>query len=353
MIYRYDAEELGKLATALFVSSGLSAERSEVVARILLEADLLGFKTHGLKRLPTNLEWIDTGRTRRDGDLIVLRDSGSILSWDASFLPGPWVVYKTISIGCERVADHGIVTATIRRSQHVAALASYLRQATERGYMILIVASTPSERTVCAHNGTSPVFSPNPIAVGIPTEKDPILIDISMSMVAEGQVTRARDLGERLASRCIRTTSGQLSDEPADFYAEPRGTILPIGGADHGYKGYALSILTEALTAGLGGYGRVDNSASDGEANAVFLQIIDPNAFGAKDRFLREMSSLAVDCRASASVPGGPPVRVPGDRALELRRTQLATGVELHSKILEGIAPWAEKYGLPLPAPLP
>ena len=36
------------------------------------------------------------------------------------------------------------------------------------------------------------------------------------------------------------------------------GAILPIGGLVHGHKGFGLSLLVEALTQGLSGYGRAD-----------------------------------------------------------------------------------------------
>ncbi len=46
--------------------------------------------------------------------------------------------------------------------------------------------------------GTAALFTPNPIAVGIPTEGDPILIDVSMSCTTNGFVQRMAGVRERL-----------------------------------------------------------------------------------------------------------------------------------------------------------
>jgi len=75
--FRYDAADLHRLAAALLENAGLAADRAAVVAETLLEADLLGVSTHGLVRLPGNLDWLERGATRREGDPIVVADRGS------------------------------------------------------------------------------------------------------------------------------------------------------------------------------------------------------------------------------------------------------------------------------------
>ena len=72
---------------------------------------------------------------------------------------------------------------------------------------------------------------------------------------------------------------GEATDDPAALKASPPGAILPLGGLDRGHKGFGLGLMVEALTAGLGGYGRADKPTSWGAS--VFLQMIDPEAFGA------------------------------------------------------------------------
>lgn len=350
MSVRYDAGELQQFATELFKRAGLTGERASVMADVFLQADLLGFTTHGLNRVASNLRWLLDGESRREGEPRVLADRGNCFNWDADFLPGPWVLTQAVEQALERLPEQGMVTATIRRSQHIACLAAYLPPVVEKGYVALLTCSTPSESTVSAQGGIDPLFSANPIAFAAPAGEYPLLFDISMSVTAGGYVSRAQREGRKLSGEYLKDSEGNLSDDPAAF--ENGGSILPVGGADHGYKGAALSAMLEVLSMALGGYGRGDEeSKGDDEANSVFLQIIDPEAFGPRADFLRQTRALCHLWECSRS-EGGSPARVPGQRAWAARARQLEEGVELYPSIMEDLEPWAEKLGVMPPKPL-
>ncbi|WP_346837243.1 Ldh family oxidoreductase [Microbulbifer sp. SAOS-129_SWC] len=346
----YSAEQLQQFASTLFQRAGLGAERAEVMARVFLEADLLGFTTHGINRVSSNLQWLLDGASRRDGEPRVIADRGNCFNWDAEFLPGPWVLTRAIEQALERVAEHGVVSATIRRSQHIACLAAYLPQVVEAGCVAILTCSTPAEHTVSPQGGRDPLFSANPLAFAAPAGDYPLLFDISMSVTAGGYVARAKREGRRLPQECLKDSDGQLSDDPAAF--ANGGSILPVGGADHGYKGAALSAMLEVLSMALGGYGRGDReSAADDEANSVFLQIIDPAAFGPRADFLRQTLALCNLWENNRS-DGDAPVRVPGQRAWAARTRQLQNGVELYPSIMGDLQPWADKLNVAMPQPL-
>jgi L-lactate dehydrogenase len=348
-IFRYDAGELQRFAAALLGKAGLARERAAVVAETLLEADLLGFATHGLVRLPGNIKWLERGETRREGDPIVITDRGQNVVWDANFLPGPWVVRQGLDLLLARAVDGGTATMIIRRAQHIACLAAYLRRATDAGMILLLMVSTPGERLVVPFGGIDPVFSTNPIAAGLPTSGDPILIDTSTSIVSYGAVRRARAEGRRLGSPALSRSDGTVTDDPAALEDDPHCALLPVGGLDHGYKGFALGLLVEVLSAALGGYGCA-NVGEDGEANAVFMQAINPECFGGSGAYHREVDRIAALCRSSRPRPGQPPVRLPGDRACVLRREQLKNGVELRADVVAQLQELGAKLDVPFPA---
>ena len=135
---------------------------------------------------------------------------------------------------------------------------------------------------------------------------------------------------------------GRLTDDPAAIAADPPGALLPMGGADHGHKGFALGLLVEALTGGLAGHGRADRS--EGWSANIFIQVFDPAAYGGKDDFVRQVSWLAAACRSAPPREGFERVRLPGEAGLRRRAEQLAGGVELYPGILEALAPWAAKF---------
>jgi L-lactate dehydrogenase len=343
----YDASDLITFAVRLMQAVGLAQDRARVVAEVLVEADLMGHSTHGLQLLAAYLGELEADSMAKEGEPSIIADRGSAVTWDGRYLPGPWLIKRAMDLAFERVQEHPVVTVVIRRSHHIACLAAYLESATEKGLLALLTTSDPSVQTVAPFGGIQPVYTPNPIAAGIPTPKAPIIFDISMSTTANGKVSQFQNQGQRLPGQWLLDNQGNASDNPADMYSDPPGSVLPLGGLDLGYKGFALGLLVEAFTGALGGHGRADEPKQWGAS--VFLQVIDPAAFGGSDYFVREMEWLAEACRTNPTKPGAPPVRLPGSRALQLRDEQLKKGVALYPDIMPMLRPWAEKLEVSLP----
>jgi L-lactate dehydrogenase len=348
---RYSAQDLLEFATALLAKNGLSHERADIVAEILLEADLMGHTTHGLHLLAPYLKELETGMMTKEGEPIVTVDRGSTLAIDGCYLPGPWLIVKALDIAFERIQAHSVITIVIQHSHHIGCLAAYAKRATDKGLFMLLACSDPNERAVAPYGGIRPVYSPDPLAAGIPTQGEPIILDISMSATAMGLLGRMNQQGQRLSHPWLMDNEGNLSDDPGVFCTDPRGSILPLGGTDLGYKGFALGILIEALTAALSGQGRSNPPQRWGAS--VFLQVIDPQGFGGLDFFIQETQWLAEACRKNPTKPGDPPVRLPGSRALQNRKEQMQKGVALYPTILPALQPWAKKLGVPLPPSTP
>lgn len=344
---RYPADGLEGLAAALFTAAGLAPDRARIVARGFLEADLLGFTTHGLARVPDNVRWLQSGATRATGEIAVLAETAAAANWDADFLPGGYALHLAVEAAADRAPTTGVYTMTLRRCQHVACLASHLVPLVERNLIGLLMVSTPDERYVSAHLGATPLYSNNPIAFCAPASGGPLLFDVSTAITAGGQVARAAHEGRRLPEPSLRDASGRVTDDPEVLAAG--GSVMPVGGAGHGHKGFALTLMTEVLTQALGGYGRA-TGAGDGEANSVFLQVIDPTAFAARGDYLREIDLLLERTRESAPVDPADPVRVPGQRAWQRRRERLAQGVDLYPGILAALVAETERLGVTVPS---
>lgn len=256
---------------------------------------------------------------------------------------------RAIEQALARVPAHGIAAVAIRESHHIGCLASYLERATSKGCMILLTCSDPSEASVAPYGGLQALFTPDPIAVGIPTDGDPILIDMSASITTNGMTGRLHKEGRRFPGDWAMTASGAPTDDPGVLFAEPRGTLLPTGGREYGHKGYNLALLIEALSQGLAGHGRADRPTGWGAS--VYVQIMDPAAFGGGDSFVRQTGSIAAACRRSPPAPGVEAVRLPGEQGLARRRRAWAEGLHLYPGITEALAPWAERFDVVPPAP--
>ncbi len=343
----YRAEDLVEFAKGLLLRAGLGEDKARTVAEVLVEGDLFGHTTHGLALAAPYLKALDAGSMRAEGEPEVISDRGGALCWDGRRLPGPWVVVRAIEEALARADTHGIAAVAIRESHHIGALAAYLERATRHGCMIVLTCSDPSEASVAPFGGLAALFTPDPIAVGIPTDGDPILVDISASITTNGMTARLYRTGGRYPGQWAMDAQGNPTDDPGVLFTEPPGTLLPIGGREYGHKGYGLALTIEALSQGLSGHGRADRPTGWGAS--VYVQVMDPGAFGDARDFIRQMGHMAQACRDNPPAPGVEAVRLPGQAALARKRRALAEGVELYPGIMDALLPFADTLDVPVP----
>jgi len=347
---RFDALALTDFARALLIAASMPADRAGDVASILIESDLLGHDTHGLDLLSPYIADVEGGGMTVSGDPIVVRDRAAVLTWDGRRLPGPWLVLRAIEHAIERAKTYGTGTVSIRRSYHIGCLATYARRVAEQGYVLVLHSSAPAGASVAPYGGTRALFSPSPMAMGIPTSGEPMLVDISTSVTTNSLTGRLHREGGKLPHDWLIDETGAPTNDPAVLFPPRTGTILPLGGLDAGHKGYGLSLMVEALTAGLAGHGRSDPGARLGAT--VFVQVIDPEAFSGLAAFREQMDWIANACVTNPPAQNVDRVRLPGQRGLVLMRRQLREGVALKPSIVEALTRLSAKYGVCLPTAL-
>jgi len=346
---RYDVGELTWFATALFANAGLAQDRALSMAQLLVEADLLGHTTHGLALAAGYLKEIANGTMTVRGEPEVLNDFEATAVWDGNRLPGLWLTREAVRSAAARARRYGIGSVSIRNSHHIGCLAVFLEEAARQGQLVMVASSDPAVRMVAPFGGITPQMTPNPLAVGIPTGGDPILIDISASITTFGLALRLRDAGARFPGQWALDANGNPTDDPKVLTSEPKGSLLPVGGVDHGHKGYALALIIEALTQALSGYGRADAPAGWGAS--VWVQVFDSSRFAGRAEFERQTAWLAHACRTSTPRPGVDVVRLPGEQGLARKKRALVEGLVLFPTVLPALTPWAEKLGVTPPAP--
>ncbi len=346
----YAYRDLVAFAAALYRAAGCDGDKPEISAELLVMADAMGHTTHGLAQLPGYLEDLASGAMLAKGEPRLVSDRGPSLVWDGERLPGVWLTAKAVDLAIRRARQFGQCAIAIGRSHHIACLATFLPAATSAGMMVMIASSDPSDAMVAPYGGRRAVFTPDPVAIGIPTAGDPILIDISASITTAGMTNRLAREGRKYPGLWALDAEGKPSDDPKAVLATPPGTLLPVGGLDHGHKGYGLALMVEALTQALAGHGRADGETRWGAG--VFVQVYDPTAFAGLPAFIRQSEWLAEACRNNPPAPGREAVRLPGGSALPRWRDAKEKGLALYPAILPNLKPWAERYGLALPQPL-
>lgn len=350
MPVRLSREASAGLARALLTEAGMAHDKAEVVAEFLTRTDEIGVTTHGLSLVPYYLPELKSGAMAADGRYEVVKDGTVAMVWDGGYLPGHWLMREAIAAAMERAGEHGMAAVAIRRSHHIGCLSTLTRIAAEAGFVCRIATSDPAGRWVAQFGGVDPVLTPNPWAVGYPADPHPVLIDTCASITTLSRVREHINSGTQFDHPVMLDGEGRPTTDPNVVNAEPKGTILPTGGADHGHKGYATGLMVEMLTQGLSGHGRASGVTAWG-AN-VFLEVLDPEAFAGRESFVREVDFLNEACRASRPAPGVERVRVPGDRAYAALERSRTEGIVLPDEVWRRVAGAAETLGVPLPATL-
>lgn len=345
-----DRAPLVDFAATLLIRAGMEPDKAATTAEVLVEGDMIGHETHGLQLMHWYIEQLGEGALNGKGSYEVVADKGAAFVWDGRLLPGAWLLTQALDQASERVRDHGIVAAAIRNCHHTCALSAYMRKVTERGLIVQISASNPAAARVAPYGGTRPVLTPNPIAMGFPTSDDPFLIDVSTSITTTTMTQLLAKRGEHYPEAWALTADGEPTDDPREI-TERGGSMMPLGGALKGHKGYGLALMVDLLGQGLSGKGRANTAVPGPLAQSAFIQVIDPAFFAGLDAFVEQSDWTAAACRNNPPAPWNRgKVRIPGDSAADRRCRALAEGVPVAESDWERIARHAARLGVDLPA---
>ena len=336
---------LTQLGQDLFAAAGMEADKAATMARLLVLTDMMGRTTHGMAQCGAYLREIESGQMTRHGQPDTLRDTGATIVWDGGYRPGLWLVDQAMQLGFARLPEHGVVTLAIRRSHHIGCLAALAKSATDRGYYVTLASSGPHSKFVAPFGGREALFSPNPFAIGYPTRSTPVLVDICASLTTVSMTREKLAAGQHFDHPWLMDHNGTPTTDPAVMeHPTERGSLMLLGGAEAGHKGYGLALMVEALTQGLSGFGRRDAPTRWGAG--VYLQLIDPAAFAGEDAFLDQMDFISDACHANAPLDPSHPVRLPGEQAARNIALAESRGVAVSAETAATLKNAAHRLGV-------
>ena len=289
------------------------------------EAD--GLKTHGLMRLLAYGEQVRAGKVVGDAVVTTARPKPGLLAIDAAHGFAYPALDTAIALLPEIAREQGIAAAAIRRSHHCGAAGRPVEALAEQGLVAILFANAPA--SMAPWGGTRPVFGTNPIAFACPLPgAEPIIVDLSLSKVARGNIITAKQRGETIPEGWALDAEGNPTTDPVAALA---GTMVPLGDA----KGTALALMVELLAAGLTGARFASEATSfldaEGEppATGQLILAIDATAFAGN-----ALERFAVMARSVAEQDGA---RLPGTRRFAARARAAEEGITLSDTLLAEI----------------
>ncbi|NTS76198.1 Ldh family oxidoreductase [Catenovulum sp. SM1970] len=347
--HTFDYDLLAEFSQQLLMAAGAEPQVAQSIAKQLLEAELLGFYTHGLQRLVSNLTWLTKGRSKPNGEHKVITERLAVQTWDAQFSSGLYLVPKAVDTAITMAKKCGTGTVVIKQAQHVAALASYLEPALNQNMLIQIMAATPSQKAIAPYGAKQAVFSPNPFAIGASGHKHSLLIDMTLATTAASKLRKAWREGQAAPEDTLLDKEGHVTTDASSFFnKETAGAIMPLGGELYGYKGTSFCLYSELWTLALSNWGRAQQGKF-GEANAVWVQVIDPTAFGDLQSFKTEVDYL-VELTENAEPRPNMQVRAPGLTPLKRKQQKLTEGIQVADFVWQDILAWAKANDFTPPA---
>ncbi|HET7848265.1 MAG TPA: Ldh family oxidoreductase [Pseudolabrys sp.] len=303
-----------------------SPENAACVARALVAAEAERLKGHGLSRVPSYAAQAKVGKVDGFAKPAIEWPRPSAAIVDAAHGFAFPAIELALAALPEAARQNGVTVAAIRRSHHCGAAGHPVERLAEHGLVALMFANTPA--AIAPWGGAKGVFGTNPIAFACPLpRRAPIVVDLSLSTVARGNILAARQKGERIPADWALDALGKPTTDPAAALA---GTMLPLGGA----KGTALALMVEILAAGLTGANYATEASSFLDAKGPppgtgqLIIAVDPSSFGGSaDRF----ASLA------AMIEEQDGARLPGSRRLAAREKAKRDGIEISDVLLTEI----------------
>lgn len=321
--------EAEALVAATLVRCRTRDDNAHSVARALVLAEADGLKGHGLSRVPSYAAQAKVGKVDGFATPTVTRPRLAVVAVDAAHGFAFPALDTAVAELPNAARESGIAAAPIRRSHHCGAAGHAVERLAEAGLVALMFANTPG--AIAPWGGTQATFGTNPIAFACPLPgQPPIVVDLSLSKVARGNLLAAKQRGEQIPEGWALGPDGETTTDPTTAL---KGTMVPFGDA----KGTALALMVELLAAGLTGANFAAEASSflDAEGGppgtGQLILTLDPAAFGGPDALTR----FAV---LAASIQDQPGARLPGTRRLAAREKARQDGLAVSDALLREIA---------------
>jgi len=327
----------------LLAAAGCPHEAAMATADVLIEADLRGYGTHGLLRLPTMLRRIQGGMINPRARPRILEEREGSALVDADRALGPVGAIYGASLARRKAGRAGCCAVGVVNSDHIC-MAGYYAERIARGGMVGVLTSV-TQPLVHPLGGSERILGTNPLAIAVPTEVDePLLLDFATSAIAFGTVLKSRVSGELLPEGVAFDSGGAPTTD-----AQAAASLAPFGG----HKGFGLCLVLGLLAGPLLGakVGKpLGQAVREGRYDKGDLLIaIDPAAFGDPGAFRRAVAAHIEELKSCRKAPGSPGVRIPGERSFGERERRMREGVPIEEAVWAEVAALAEEMGVALP----
>jgi L-2-hydroxycarboxylate dehydrogenase (NAD+) len=246
------AENLRTLVSAIFVALGTPPQDADIVASVLVTADLRGIESHGVGRVRLYVKDIQNGVINPRTHITVVRDLPGTAVLDGGNGLGQVVAYHAMQMCIDKALAVGSASVAVRGTNHYGIAGYYAMMAL--GHDLIGLSLTNSSPVLVPTYARQPVLGSNPIALAVPAGRElPFVLDMATSVVPLGKIEVMMRAGKQMPLGWGVDRDGNPTTDPAEAYWN--GGLMPLGGPPEvaGYKGYGLALAVDILSAVLSG----------------------------------------------------------------------------------------------------
>jgi uncharacterized oxidoreductase len=337
---RLAAPKLVELVTAIMHAAGCNTVEAATIARRLVDSNLVGHDSHGVLRVGKYLEWMNLGWLKANQAPTIVFESETIAIVDGNRGFGQVVGEFAGRLGISKAVKTGIAMVGLRNCGHLGRVGDWAELAAASDQVSLHFLNTSNGMRVAPFGGSDRRLSTNPITIGVPVAGgEPVIVDVTTSMVAEGKLMVAVNRGERVPEGWIIDKRGRPTTDPGDFYEG--GALLTVGG----HKGSGLSIVTDLL-AGAISTGKSSDPSDNVLRNNMLSIYIAPAVYDPERGVGQEVLRFVNWVKASPPMHGDTPVLLPGEIERKMRAERMKGGIPLDEKTRSDLLAAAASVGI-------
>lgn len=338
---RRDPDHLRGFVRSVFTTLGTSDTDAELVADVLVTADLRGIRSHGVARITYFLVRLERGTINARPNLAFTKgsDTTGVLGADDGI--GIVAAARAMDEALAMADVHGTGFVAVADSSHFGYAGYWAERAMRRG-CIGISMSNSGGRTTPTF-GDESLLGTNPLSVTMPGGEGAtdFYLDMATSAVAVGKIETALREGRQVGEGWVSTASGSpgLDERGVLTYDAP---LLPLGGAGDGaggHKGYGLNLMVELLCGVLSGTGLKERIAgASGHSVAAMAHLmgaIRVDGFRPLDAVQSDMSETFGIVRGAAKAPGHERIFIHGEPESILMEENQRLGIPVTPAVME------------------
>ena len=280
---------------------------------------------------------LNVWKDNKDKKIQTIADKNGVMLIDFDGL-APSLKIQHFHDEMERKAQsNGIAAIGFRNSSGISTLNMWSTELAKRDMIGICMFNGGTECCV-PHGARQGVMGTNPIAYAIPTEEDPIILDMATTEIPFFEADEAKEKKIPLRPRTALGKNGKPTTDASQALDDNgRANLLPVGG---GVKGYGIVMLIEILTGPLvRSLLSTEQTAGWEPTEYGFLMVgIDIGSFVDPAIFKRDVSKMCEIIRSLQPAEGFNSVQLPGDRGNIKRKQLVELGeIDIEEGMLEGL----------------